>query len=108
MKAAVLFETKGSFATLSQVISAFITSLSALFLLLLIFETNFKYIVILLIVLNFLVEFKFLKFAMKYYKKLNLPIYILGIYAINFSIVIGALIGIFRLLSLKKLKISNK
>ncbi len=102
------FETKGSFATFSQVISAFITSLSALFLLLSIFVMNLKYVVILLIILNFLVEFNFLKFAMKNYKKINLPMYILGIYAINFSIAIGALIGIFRLLSLKKLKIANK
>jgi len=102
------FETKGSFATFSQVLSAFTTSLTVFFLLLSIFIINLKYVVIFLIILNFFIEFNFFQFAMKNYKKQNLPIYILGIYAINFSIVIGAIIGIFRLLSLKKLKISNK
>ena len=58
-----------------------------------------------LIFLNFLIEFNFLKFAMKYYKKQNLLIYLIGIYAINFSIIIGTVIGVFRLVSLKKLKL---
>ena len=42
---------------------------------------------------------------MKYYKKQNLLIYLIGIYAINFSIIIGTVIGVFRLVSLKKLKL---
>ena len=99
------FETKGAFATFSQVLSAFITSLTLLFFLLLIFINSLKTFIFILIFLNFAVEFNFLKFALKYYNKKNILIYILGIYAINFSIMFGLLLGIFRLFSLKKLNI---
>ena len=64
-----------------------------------------KIIIFILIFLNFVIEFNFIKFALKFYKKENLLIYLLGIYAINFSIIFGTLLGIFRLFSLKKLKI---
>ena len=99
------FETKGAFATFSQVLSAFITSLTLLFFLLLIFINSLKTFIFILIFLNFAVEFNFLKFALKNYNKKNILIYILGIYAINFSIMFGLLLGIFRLFSLKKLNI---
>ena len=99
------FETKGAFATFSQVLSAFITSLTLLFFLLLIFINSLKTFIFILIFLNFAVEFNFLKFALKNYNKKNILIYILGIYAINFSIIFGLLLGIFRLFSLKKLNI---
>ena len=99
------FESKGAFATFPQVLSAFLTSLTLAFLLLSNFIDNLKTIIFILIFLNFLIEFNFLKFAMKYYKKKNLLIYLIGIYAINFSIIIGTVIGVFRLVSLKKLKL---
>ena len=98
------FETKGAFATFSQVLSAFLTFLTLLFFLLSIFINSLKIFIFILIFLNYLVEFNFIKFALKYYKKENLVIYLLGIYAINFSIIIGTIIGIFRLSSLKKIK----
>lgn len=102
------FESKGAFATFQQVLSTFLTSLTLFSLLLLIFVNSILMIklVIILIFLNFLVEFNFLKFALKYYKKKNILIYLFGIYAINFSIMIGTILGIFRLLSSKKLKIN--
>ena len=85
--------------------SAFITSLTLILFLLLNIVDNSKIIIFILIFLNLAIEFNFIKFALKYYKKENLLIYLLGIYAINFSIMFGTLLGIFRLLSLKKLKI---
>ena len=99
------FETKGAFATFSQVLSAFITSLTLLLLFLSGLVDNSKTFIFILIFLNFAVEFNFLKFALKNYNKKNILIYILGIYAINFSIMFGLLLGIFRLFSLKKLNI---
>jgi len=68
-----------------------------------------KIIIFILIFLNFVIEFNFIKFALKYYKNVNLLICLLGIYAINLSIIFGAILGIFRFFSLKKIKIySNK
>ena len=99
------FESKGAFATFSQAFSVFVTSLTLLLVLLSSLIDNLKIIIFILIFFNFLIEFNFIKFALKYYKKENLPIYLLGIYAINFSIMFGTLLGIFRLFSLKKLKI---
>ncbi len=99
------FESKGAFATLPQVLSAFLSTLTLTFLLLSSFIENSKLFILVSFFLNFIVEFNFLKFTLKYYKKKNILIYILGIYAINFSIVFGTLLGILRLLSLKKLKL---
>ena len=98
------FESRGAFATFSQVLSSFITSLTLLFLLLSIFINFSKIIIFILIFLNFVIEFNFIKFALKYYKKVNIPIYLIGIYAINISIIIGTIIGIFRLFSVKKIR----
>ena len=99
------FETKGAFATFSQALSAFIVALTLVLFLLTNLIDNSKIIIFILILLNLVIEFNFIKFAIKYYKKENLVIYLLGIYAINFSIMFGALLGLFRLFSLKKLKI---
>ena len=99
------FESKGAFATLPQVLSAFLSTLTLIFLLLSSLIENSKIFILVSIFFNFIVEFNFLKFALKYYNKQNILIYILGIYAVNFSIVFGTLLGIFRLFSLKKFKI---
>jgi len=99
------FESKGAFATLPQVLSAFLTLLTLTFLLLSSLIENSKIFILISIFLNFVVEFNFLKFALKRYDKKDILIYILGIYAVNFSIIFGTLLGIFRLFGLKKLKI---
>ena len=103
------FESKGAFATFPQVLSAFITSLTLALLMLQSLIGSSKIIILILIFLNFVIEFNFIKFALKYYKNVNLLICLLGIYAINLSIIFGAVLGIFRFFSLKKIKIySNK
>jgi len=94
------FETKGAFATFSQALSAFLTLLTLLLLLSDLID-NSKIFIFILIFLNFVVEFNFLKFALKHYNKKNILIYLLGIYAVNFSIMFGTLLGIFRLFSIK-------
>jgi hypothetical protein len=99
------FESKGAFATFQQVLSTFFTSLTVLSLLLSVFINPLKITVFILILLNFLVEFNFLKFAIKYFKKENILIYLLGIYAINLSIIFGTILGIFRMFSINKLKV---
>ena len=99
------FETKGAFATLPQALSTLLTSLTILSLTLYNFGINFKILILALILLKLIIEFNFLIFSMKYYKKKYLLIYIIGIYMINISIIIGTVIGIFRILSLKKLKL---
>ena len=91
------FETKGAFATLNQSLSAFITALLILGIILSFFIKDYKIFILMLFIINLIVEFNFLKFSMKYYKKIYLPINILGIYAINISIIIGVLIGIYKL-----------
>ena len=99
------FESKGAFATFAQALSAFLTLLTLLLLFLSDLVDNSKTFIFILIFINLAVEFNFLKFALKNYNKKNILIYILGIYAINFSIMFGLLLGIFRLFSLKKLNI---
>ena len=91
------FETKGAFATLNQSLSTFITALLILGIILSFFIKDYKIFILMLFIINLIVEFNFLKFSMKYYKKIYLPINILGIYAINISIIIGVLIGIYKL-----------
>ena len=91
------FETKGAFATLNQSLSTLITALLILGIILSFFIKDYKILILMLFIINLIVEFNFLKFSMKYYKKIYLPINILGIYAINISIIIGVLIGINKL-----------
>ncbi len=96
------FETKGAFATLNQSLSTFITALLILGIILSFFIKDYKIVILILFIINLLVEFNFLRFSMKYYKKKYLPINILGIYAINVSIIVGVLIGIYKLSFLSK------
>jgi len=99
------FESKGAFATFPQVLSTFLTLLTLTSLLLSVLIDDLKILIFILIFLNFSIEFNFIKFALKYFKKQNFLICLLGIYAINFSIIIGTVIGVFKLVSLKKLKL---
>ena len=91
------FESKGAFATLSQAISVFITSIMLVALFLSFFFPFIENLVFILLLFNLIVEFSFLKFVMKYYNKSGFPLYIMGIYLINISIIIGVLIGFFKL-----------
>ena len=101
------FESKGAFATLNQSISAFITALLILTIIISIFVNDLKIFIIILFIVNLLIEFNFLRFSIKYYKKKYLLINIFGIYLINISIIIGILLGIYRLKFFKKKLIKN-
>ncbi len=97
------FETKGSFATFTQALSAFITLLIIFSLLLLkynIFESSidFKKITIFLLVINFLIEFDFLRFVFKFFKIKTFILSLFGIFIINISIICGFILGVFNLL----------
>lgn len=95
------FESKGAFATFSQALSAFITLITLFLFLMSEAIDNSRTFILISILLNFIVEFNFLKFALKHYNKKNILVYLLGIYAVNFSIMLGTLLGIFRLFSIK-------
>jgi len=98
------FESKGAFATLNQSLSTFITALLLLIIILSIFLNDLKFFILVLFIANLIIEFDFLRFSMKYYKKTYLLINILGIFLINISIIIGILFGIYKLkFSLKKI-----
>ena len=101
------FETRGAFATLNQSLSTLITSLLILIIILSNFINEVSFLIPIFFVINLLIELNFLKFCMKYYKKLDLPIYIIGIFAVNISIVIGVLLGIYKL-NFSSKKIRNK
>ena len=92
------FETKGSFATLSQALSSFATLLIIAFI---IFFYNIEYFTEFLTILFFInlaIEFDFLMFALKNFNKKNITLYPFGIFLINFSIIIGFLLGIFTII----------
>ena len=91
------FESKGAFATLSQSLSAFITALLFSTIILSFFINDFKVLIPILFIINLLFEFNFLRFSIKYYRKIYLPMNILGIFLINISIIIGILVGIYKL-----------
>jgi len=91
------FESTGAFATLNQSLSTLLTSLLIFVIFLSTFTNKFNFLIIILLVTNLLIELNFLRFCMKYYKKLDFPIYIIGIFAVNISIVIGVIMGIFKL-----------
>ena len=102
------FESRGAFATLNQSLSTLITSLLILVIILSNFINDLSILAKILFVSNLLIELSFLRFCMKHYKKLDLPIYIIGIFAVNISIVIGVLLGIYKLnFSLKKIRNKN-
>lgn len=92
------FETKGSFATLSQALSSLTTLLTLTFI---IFFFNIEYFtefLTILLFINLAVEFDFLKFALMNFKKKNIIMYPLGIFLINISIIIGFLLGTFNII----------
>ena len=91
------FESTGAFATLNQSLSVLITSLLISVIFLSTFTNKFNFLIIILFVTNLLIELNFLRFCMKHYKKIDFPIYIIGIFAVNISIVIGVIMGIFKL-----------
>ena len=45
-----------------------------------------------------MIEFNFLRFTLKYFKKINILFYIIGIFLINISIILGFLLGIFSII----------
>ncbi len=102
------FETKGAFATYEQVLSTFLTALILFFIFFKGYFEFYKYAVLFTLFFNLLIELKFLKFAFKNYTKFNLPIYLIGIFAINFSIILGTILGFFRILSLRKLNLKKQ
>lgn len=88
------FETSGSFATLPQAMSAFFTLMILFCLIFFNYLEESKKIILILFLLNMSIEINFLRFALKYFKKLNILLYIVGIFLINISIIIGFLQGI--------------
>ena len=92
------FETKGSFATLSQALSSFVTLLTLTFIIFFNHIEYFTQFLVILLFINFVIEFDFLRFALKYFNKINIFMYVLGIFLINLSIIIGFLFGIFVLI----------
>ena len=97
------FETKGSFATSTQAFSAFITLLlifSLIFFKYNFFEfsIDFKKFVLFLLVVNFLIEYDFLRFVFKYFSKAIFTLSLFGIFIINISIILGSILGIVNLL----------
>jgi len=88
------FDTKGSFATLGQVVSSIITSLIIAYILIcLIFGNIFSVTtLVILIILQLIVELKFLIFAKKQYGIKMIIFSLFGIQVINLGILFGALI----------------
>ena len=102
------FESRGAFATLNQSLSTLITSLLILVIFLSNFINELGILAIILLISNLLIELSFLRFCMKHYKKHDLLIYIIGIFAVNISIVLGVLVGIYKLsFPLKKIRNKN-
>ena len=96
------FESKGAFATNSQALSVLFSSI-LIFFFALSFFTKVHYLVFLiLILLNLFIEFDFLKFSKKLNSLKYIPYSILGIYLINFSILIGFIYGVFNFIIKKK------
>ena len=92
------FETRGSFATFPQALSAFFTLLIIISLIFINYLADQKKFILILFLLNLIIEFNFLRFALKYFKKLNIFFYIIGIFLINISIILGFLLGIFNII----------
>ena len=96
------FESKGAFATNTQVLSVFLTTVFLLSLIISLFFKVHPLFFLLLILLNIFVELDFLKFSKKLNTLKYIPFSLLGIYLINFSILIGFLYGMFKFLIKKK------
>ena len=98
------FETKGSFATSTQALSALITLLlifSFLFSNFNIFEfsIDFKKITVFLLLANFLIEYDFLRFVFKFFNIKTFFLSLFGIFIVNISIICGFMLGVFNLLN---------
>lgn len=94
------FETKGSFATTSQALSALITLLIIFSLIFSNYFEDSRKILFFLFSLNLVIEFDFLRFAMKYFKKKNILMHIIGIFLTNLSIIGGSILGILNLIKI--------
>ncbi len=94
------FETKGSFATFAQALSALFTFL---LLISIIFFNNFlhfKEVLIILLLTNLIIEYNFFRFVFKFFKKKILFLSLFGIFIINLSIFLGFLLGIVNLIKI--------
>ena len=94
------FETKGSFATSAQALSAFITLMMLSSLIILNNSIYLKNFLLILFIMNLLVEFNFFKFVFNFFNKKTFLLSLIGIFIVNFSIIIGFLLGVFNLLKL--------
>ena len=95
------FESEGAFATNTQVLSAFLT-LSQITLVFFSFFLQINNIFILILfILNLFTEFNFFKFIKKLYDMSYIPFSILGVYLINFSIILGFFYGLLNLIKKK-------
>ena len=96
------FESRGAFATNSQALSVLFTSI-LIFFFLISFFIKVHYLLFLIVILfNLIIELDFLKFSKKLNSTKYIPYSILGIFLINFSIIIGCIYGITNLLFKKK------
>ena len=96
------FESKGAFATNFQALSVLLTSILIFFSILSFFiEVHYLFFLI-SIFLNLFVEFDFLKFSKKLNSLKYIPYSVLGIYLVNFSILIGFIYGVFNLIKKNK------
>jgi glycosyltransferase involved in cell wall biosynthesis len=94
------FETKGSFATLTQALSSSATLLIIFFTIFFYKIEYFTEFLTILLFINLAFEFDYLRFAWKNFNKKNILLYPLGIFLINFSIIIGFLLGILNIIKL--------
>jgi glycosyltransferase involved in cell wall biosynthesis len=99
------FDTKGSFATLGQFFSSFVTLLIIVYLFIsLIFDNQFfTFGLMVLIILQILSELNFLTFAKKNYGIKMVIFSLFGIQVINLGILLGVLLFILRVLGVQKL-----
>ena len=96
------FESKGAFATNNQVLSVLVTSILLFFLIISFFIKVHFSIFLFLVALNFFIELDFIKFSKKLNTSKYIPYSLVGIYLINFSILIGFAYGIFNFIIKKK------
>jgi hypothetical protein len=99
------FDTKGSFATLGQFFSTFMTLLIVVYTLIsLIFSNTFFISVFMgLIILQAIFELDFLRFANRNYGMKMVIFSLLGIQVINIGILFGVLIFFYKILFGKKI-----
>ena len=90
------FDTKGSFATGNQALSAMLTSLIPVSLLfMLFFQNSVFYTLVPLIFIQLIIEFDFLKYTLKFFGVRVMAFSLLAIQIINFAIILGVFKYIF-------------